>query len=271
MGKMNWFCEEQTPGLKLCFKYRELLHSEETPYQKIEVYDTEEYGRILLLDGKVMLTEKDGFIYHEMLVHPAMGYLKKREKVVIIGGGDGGSLKEVLKYPVKEVYVVEIDRRVVEVSKKYLSFLASSFDDPRVKVFYEDGYKWLKEREDKFDLVIVDSTDPIGPAEILFSDEFLKVVSEKSFLYVTQSESPFLHVDFLRDFLKRVKKYFPYPLVYLAWIPTYPSGMWSFVMGRKRDTDIPDSPPPGLRYYTPRLFEASRVLPVFVWKRLYSP
>ena len=171
-----WFSEYHTKNVKLSIKVDRQLHSETSDFQRIDVFESEEFGRFLTLDGYMMLTEKDEFIYHEMIVHVPMAVNPEIKKVLVIGAGDGGVLRELSRYERLEVIdLVEIDERVVEVCKEFLPATACGFNDKRVNVFYQDGLKFVRRCENKYDLIIVDSTDPFGPGEGLFTKEFLKV------------------------------------------------------------------------------------------------
>ncbi|HBI26528.1 MAG TPA: spermidine synthase, partial [Peptococcaceae bacterium] len=163
-----WFTEKQTPGLGITCKVLQTLHSEQTPYQEIAVLDTMQYGRMLVLDGMVQLTSGDEFVYHEMLAHVPLHIHPHPCNVLIIGGGDGGTAREVLRYPqIENVTLVEIDRRVVDVCRQYLPEVASSFDDPRMEVHFTDGVAYLLNKENEYDVILVDSPEPIGQAERL--------------------------------------------------------------------------------------------------------
>jgi len=170
-----WCTETLYPDIKISLRGK-LIHKEKTSYQNLKIYKTERFGNLLLLDGAIQTTEKDEFIYHEMLTHTVMLLHPEPREVLIIGGGDGGILKEVLKYKsVKRAHLVEIDERVIEISKKYLKNICQkAFQDKRVKIIIEDGAKFIKETSEKFDIIIIDSPDPVGVAKVLFSHKFYK-------------------------------------------------------------------------------------------------
>ena len=268
----DWVGEFQTENLFLGFKIKDKVVEYRSQYQKVSIYDTYDFGRVLFLDDMVMLTERDEFVYHEMLVHPAMGLLQNPEDILIIGGGDGGTLREVLKYPVGQATVVEIDDEVVEVSKKYLPFTGRSFLDKRSRVIIQDGAKYVRETQEKYDAIFVDSADPVGPSKILFSEDFignLRKILKKGGIITVQSESPFYNIDVVKSYLHNIDRHFSHTLVYLAYIPTYPSGMWSFIMGRNEEIGVPQDKIEGLKYYNPVIFQASQALPNWVCNYLY--
>lgn len=234
-----WFSEFHTPNVKLSIKVTKQLYSAQSDFQQIDVFESEEFGRFLTLDGYMMLTERDEFIYHEMIVHVPMAVNPAIKNVLIIGAGDGGAVRELCRYKtVENVDVAEIDEQVVEVCKKYLPKTACGFDDSRVKIYYQDGLKFVRRCENKYDLIIVDSTDPFGPGEGLFTKEFYgncyKALTENGIM-VNQCESPFYPEDRLamQRAHKRIVESFPISKVYQAHIPTYPSGHWLFGFASK--------------------------------------
>lgn len=269
-----WFTEKQTPGLGITCKVLQTLHSEQTPYQEIAVIDTMQYGRMLVLDGMVQLTSGDEFVYHEMLAHVPLFTHPHPSNVLIIGGGDGGTAREVLRHSqIEKVTLVEIDRRVVDVCRQFLPEVASSFDDPRMEVQFTDGVAYLLDKENEYDIILVDSPEPIGQAERLFGTEFYKGIAtalRKDGLFAAQTESPFVNGDLITSVYGRVSSVFPITGLYLAPVPTYPSGSWSFMIGSKnydplvaRDVDLE-----GLRYYNSGIHRATFQLPNFVQKLL---
>ena len=192
---MDWFKEAWTENIHFAVKIKSVLHSEKTSIQQIDLYDSFELGRFLALDGLMITNEKDEFIYHEMITHPALSVNPYIKHVLIIGGGDGGTLRELVKYPkIETIEVVELDYRVVELSKTYLPSLSGGFIDPRVSMFYQDGASFVKDTERKYDLIIVDSTDPIGPEAGLFTQSFyhdcFRALTESGIL-INQHESPY--------------------------------------------------------------------------------
>ncbi len=230
---MIWFTEYWTEGVGLTVKANEVKRIK-SKYQEILVLDTPEFGRMLVLDGLVQTTERDEFIYHEMLAHPGMVMHPNPERVLVIGGGDGGTVREVLKHKsVKEVHLCEIDEEVIIVSEKYFPTISQKLRDPKVKIFIEDGNSFLEERKDFYDLIIMDSSDPVGASEVLFKKEFYEKVKNslrKNGIMVAQTESPILQEKYFSKAYSEIRKVFRNVGVYLAYIPTYPSGMWSFTI-----------------------------------------
>ncbi len=233
-----WFTEEQTSNLRFSCKIYKTLHREKSQYQDISVIETHQFGKMLVIDGTVQTTEGDEFVYHEMLVHVPMFTHDNPEKVLVIGGGDGGSIKEILKHPnVKKIVLVEIDERVVQVSKKYLPEISYGINDPKVDVVFADGIQYVKENKNEFDVILIDSTDPVGPAVGLFSKEFYSAVFaclKQDGIMCAQTESPFLNSSLIGKIYKDIHSIFPITKLFLASIPTYPSGLWSFTIGSKK-------------------------------------
>jgi len=236
--KETWFYESLFPSVKLGLKVKETLVSKKSAYQKINILDTYEFGKVLVLDGIVQTTEADEFIYHEMLTHLPMLSHSHPKRVLIIGGGDGGVLREVLKHPVKEVFLVEIDEKVIELSKTYLSAICrNSFADRRANIIIDDGVNFIKECKGKFDVTIIDSSDPIGPSKVLFSSKFYRdafnALSNGEGIFAQQTGSPFLQREELPYVYKRLKKIFPFVATFLTAVPTYVGGFFSFVFASK--------------------------------------
>lgn len=270
-----WYTERQTDNMKISFRIRETLVREKTEFQDLAVVDTLEFGRMLILDNCVMTTVKDEFVYHEMIVHvPLLAHPNPR-RVLIIGGGDGGTVREVVKHPeVEKVTMVEIDRRVVENAKKFLPELACELDNPRAEVLFEDGIEYIKNHKDEFDVIILDTTDPIGPAVGLFTAEFYghcHAALKDGGLVVAQTESPFVLPELIVKVQDNMAQSFPIVQMYLANIPTYPAGLWSFSIGSK-GTD-PQTPRPlnfDTRYYTTDVHKAAFTLPRFAAELSYK-
>lgn len=272
-----WFSEAQTPNVKLSIRVDRHLYSGRSEFQRIDVFDSPEFGRFLTLDGYMMLTEKDEFIYHEMIVHVPMAVHPKVREVLVIGAGDGGVIRELVRYPeIGRIDMVEIDPLVVEVCRQYLPQTACRLEDPRLMIHYEDGLKFVRSCENQYDLIIVDSTDPFGPGEGLFTREFygncLKALREDGIM-VNQHESPFYQEDAVacQRAHKRIVKSFPISRVYQAHIPTYPSGHWLFGFASKKYHPLKDLDEVrwnlrGLtcRYYTTTLHKGAFYLPAYV-------
>ena len=234
-----WFKEKHTKNVELAIRVDRQLYSGQSEFQRIDIFDSVEFGRFLTLDGYMMLTEKDEFIYHEMIVHVPMAVMPRARNILVIGGGDGGTVRELTRYDgIEHIDLVEIDEEVVQASREYLPFTASALDDKRVSIYYEDGLKFIRYHENEYDLIIVDSTDPFGPGEGLFTKEFYgncyKALTENGIM-VNQHESPFYPEDAyaMQRTHKRIVESFPISKVYQAHIPTYPSGHWLFGFASK--------------------------------------
>lgn len=229
-----WYSENHTDNVKFSIRVDKQLFSGKSEFQRIDIFESEEYGRFLTLDGYMMLTEKDEFVYHEMITHVPMAVHPAVKDVLVIGGGDGGVLRELVKYDsIERIDLVEIDKMVIDVCKEYLPSVACSFDDKRLKIYYEDGLKYIRRCENMYDLIIVDSTDPFGPGEGLFTREFYGNCSnalKEDGIMVNQHESAFYKNDAIamQRAHKRIIESFPISRVYQAHIPSYPSGLWLF-------------------------------------------
>ncbi|WP_024325939.1 polyamine aminopropyltransferase [Thioalkalivibrio sp. AKL19] len=278
----NWFSEPHE-HMALSLRIKRKLHEEQTPYQKIEIYETEAFGNLMVIDGCVMLTGRDNFIYHEMMSHPVLYSHSAPKNAVIIGGGDCGTLREVLKHDeVQKAVQVDIDERVTRLSEQYFPELCDANDDPRAELLFDDGVQYLQDATPgSVDVIIVDSTDPVGPAEGLFSTAFYKDCVKAlapDGLLVQQSESPLLHTesiirpmhDSLRaaGFIDALTLHFPQP--------TYPSGWWTCTIAAK------DAPVSFLReeaaeeatfvthYYNAAIHRAAGATPEFFRRKLFA-
>jgi spermidine synthase len=267
-----WYTEKQTAASGITLKVRRTLAAERTPFQDLAVLETEQFGRMLVLDGMVQATLGDEFIYHEMITHIAMFTHPAPRKVAVIGGGDGGAIREILKHPtVEQAVLIEIDGKVIEACREHLPEIAGSLDDPRVQVRVEDGIRHVKENPNTYDVVLVDSTEPVGAAVGLFSSEFYTDIYsclKEDGILVAQTESPFYNKDLIRRSYAVIASLFPVARLYLASIPTYPSGLWSFTLGSKNFDPLAVAAdryhPINTRYYTPELQKSAFSLPAFV-------
>ena len=277
----NWFFEDfkiptELPTFTWGVVIGKEIYSGKSEYQKIEIFDTKEFGRILTVDGLVQLSTKHEFIYHEMLVHPASFYHPKPKKVLIIGGGDGGALREVVKHPVETIFLVEIDKKVIEISKKYLPSVSDrAFNDKRLKIFNEDGLKFVKKYTNFFDIIICDSTDPYGPSVPLFQTRFyrdiLKALKEKG---VFAAQTAYLKERFAKKARKKIKKVFPFFKVHRAFVGCFPFDEHTFSIGSKKINL--DKVTFGeikkkykklnlqTKYYSPEIHFASAILPKYL-------
>ncbi|SNZ10300.1 spermidine synthase [Persephonella hydrogeniphila] len=270
---MIWFTEHWTENVGLTVKANEVKRIK-SKYQEILVLDTPEFGKMLVLDGLVQTTERDEFIYHEMLAHPAMVMHSNPERVLVIGGGDGGTVREILKHKsVKEVHLCEIDEEVIIVSEKYFPSISEKLRDPKVKIFIEDGNSFLEERKDYYDVIIMDSSDPVGASEVLFKKEFYEKVKSslrKNGIMVAQTESPILQEKYFSRAFGEIRKVFRNVGVYLAYVPTYPSGMWSFTIASDfvdvKDTSVNREKVKELKtkYFCDSIYACLFALPQFV-------
>ena len=277
LDEKNWFTEQaEEAGTAFSLRIHERVHHERTAYQEIEVYETTKFGRLMVIDGFVMLSDRDNFLYHEMMVHPALYTHAAPKRVAIIGGGDCGSLKEVLRHPeVESAVQIEIDERVTRVSEQWFPDLCTANADRRASLHFEDGIEWMKQAPaESLDVIIVDSTDPIGPAEGLFNAAFYSQCHRAlaaGGILVQQSESPLLHLGLIRDmrgamteagFTARATLTFPQPV--------YPSGWWSATMARK-DANLngfreaaAERRPFETRYYSVETHRGALALPPFM-------
>lgn len=235
-----WFTEKQTSHFGIQAQIKETLINEQTDFQHLVIVDTIEFGRMLVLDGMVMTTIRDEFVYHEMVAHPALMTHPNPKHVLVVGGGDGGVIREVLKHPqVEKAVLVEIDGKVVEYSKKFLPEIAGELDNPRVEVIINDGYMHIHNNKNTYDVIMVDSTEPVGPAVQLFEKGFYQGIYDalkEDGIFVAQTDNPWFKGDLLRQVNIDVREIFPIVRVYQANIPTYPSGLWTFTMGSKNTT-----------------------------------
>ncbi|MDF2822191.1 MAG: spermidine synthase [Clostridiales bacterium] len=242
-----WYTEEHTPDVRFSIKVSEQLYNGKSEFQQVDVFRSNEFGKFLTLDGLMMVTEKDEFIYHDMIVHIPMATNPNIKKVLVIGAGDGGTIRELTRYKtIEQIDMVELDKLVVDVSKEYFAdSTATSFDDKRVNIYYEDGLRFVRKKANEYDLVIVDSTDPFGPGEGLFTREFYgncyNALKEDGIL-VNQHESPYYDVfaKAMKRAHLRIKEVFPICSVYQAHLPTYPSGHWLFGFASKQYDPIDD-------------------------------
>ena len=272
-----WFHDEHTDNVKLAIRVDYQVFSAQSEIQRIDVLESKEFGKILVVDGDLMLTEKDEFIYHEMISHVPMAVHPQVEKILVIGGGDGGVVRELAKYDtVEQIDVVEADPLLVEVCRKYFPQMACSLNDPRVHIYHEDGLRFIRSKSDAYDLIIIDSPNPFGAGEGLFTKEFygncFNALHEDGIM-INQHESPFYKEEAFQcqRMHKRIIESFPISRIYQAHIPSYPSGHWLFGFASKRYHPIHDMD--GVqwklrgiqtKYYLPRLHEGVFALPAYV-------
>lgn len=278
----RWFSEasELWPGRITSLEFVEQLHAERSEFQHIELYQTRSCGRMLALDGIIQFTESDEFAYHEMLAHLPLFAHPNPRRVLVIGGGDGGILREVARHSVVEqLDLCELDPQVIEVCQRFVPSLAVGFEDPRVKVYLADGAAFLADRVGEYDVVIVDSTDPIGPAQALFAEPFYKLLRRSltpGGIVAAQAESIFLLGEVVERLVGIVKRNFDSWAYANVLVPTYPGGCIGVCLGslgpplitpaRQPDADLASQ----LRYYSPAMHVAAFVLPAFAERRLIS-
>ena len=261
--------EYHSPSSGIFFEVKNLIYSGRSPYQKIEVIENEHFGRVLLLDGLVQTTERDEFFYHELLVHPALVCHPSPQDMLIVGGGDGGALKEILRYPVKRAHLVEIDRQVIDVCRKHFPWLAPALEDKRVELVVADGKEFIDGAGRKFDVVIIDSSDPVGPSVSLHEMNFykrLKRCLNPEAIVVAQVGAPFYHPESIKTKSDFLKKLFKIVCFYLSPVPTYPGGIWCFVFlsDRISPAEIKRKPATGLKYYNTEIHRSVFSLPAYI-------
>ncbi len=278
-----WYTENHTEEARFSIKIDRQLISLQSDFQRIDIFESREFGRILTLDGYLMVTEKDEFIYHDMITHVPMAANPNIRKVLVIGAGDGGTVRELLRYKtIEHIDMVEIDEEVVKICKEYLPVTACGLTEERVHLFFEDGLKYVRRQENEYDLIIVDSTDPFGPGEGLFTKEFYgncyRALKEDGIL-VNQHESMYYssYAASMKRAHQRIKDSFPIAKIYQAHIPTYPSGHWLFGFASKKYDPIKDLDAGkwnalGLktRYYNTDLHIGAFAIPNYVKEQLES-
>jgi len=278
MIRDSWFTENEVmwPGQAMTLKVEEVLYQGRSEYQDVLVFRSSTYGTVLVLDGVIQLTERDEHAYQEMIAHVPLHSHPDPQSVLIVGGGDGGVLREVCRHPgVQKVTMCEIDEKVVEVSRKYLGgSTAMSFDDPRLTLVHDDAAAYVVQHRNEFDVVIVDSSDPVGPAETLFTSSFYKalaVAMRPGAIMCNQGECIWLHLDLIGDCMRSCTEVFPSVDYCYTTIPTYPSGQIGFFVCSTAPNKVFRTPcrPPApslearLKYYSPATHASAFVLPRF--------
>ncbi len=272
----DWLWDHGGEGFAQAYRVDEVLLDLQSPYQRIRIIRTPLFGRMLILDDAVQTSEADEFCYHEMLAHPPLLTHPDPRRVLIIGGGDGGLLEEVLKHPVDRVVMVEIDRMVVDATLRHIPEIPGrAFDDPRVELRIEDGFAYVRNCPERFDVALVDSTDPQGPSVPLFGEAFYgdlhRVLGEEGVLAV-QSGSPLYQAELITQVRHNLRRHFPVVRTLLAYVPSYPGVLWTFTLASKR-FDPAQLPPDevdrrvadfGLRYYTGAQHQAALNPPPFL-------
>lgn len=272
-----WFSEFHTPDVKHSIRVTRHLYSKRSEYQQIDIFDTPEFGRVLSLDGNVMLTERDEFIYDEMITHVPMAVHPNIRDVLVIGAGDGGVVRELARYEsIRRIDLVEMDPQVIEACRVWLPENACRLDDSRVHIYFDNALRFIRRRTDAYDLIIVDSTDPFGPSEGYFTREFYGIcfnALHDDGIMVNQQGSPFYKQDAeaMQRSHKRIVSTFPISRVYQAHIPTYAAGYWLFGFASKKYHPIDDlcaekwlAHNLKTKYYTTKLHVGAFYLPAFL-------
>ncbi|MDR1977720.1 MAG: polyamine aminopropyltransferase [Synergistaceae bacterium] len=264
-----WLTEEQTDGMRFSLRVTQTIYQKKTPYQDLLIVDTPEYGRVLVLDGAIQLTERDEFCYSEMMTHVPLCSHPDPKRVLIVGGGDGAILREVLRHPNVELCtLIDIDREVIEASKKYLPFLGRELENVRADVRCMDALEYIETTSDRFDVAIVDSTDPVEFAAGLFQAPFyenVKRILNPDGMLTELTESPFADTALMRQAIAEMRKVFPLVRMYWGAVPTYPTGMWTYgAASLAPDPAAPLREIQETRYYTGEIHRAAFVLPPFL-------
>lgn len=269
-----WFHENYDDRASLGIKIKEKLLETDSAFQTIAIYETEFFGKLLTLDGLVMLSEKDEFVYHEMISHVPLCVHPRPQRVLVVGGGDGGAVREILKHAsVEQVVLCEIDEAVVRLSQQYFPTVSCALEDPRVTLAFRDGFEFLKEYKNYFDVILTDSSDPVGPGVNLFKESYFQLIKEAlrpGGIAVSQSESPWFYQDVMHEMTAEMARVFDCVKTYTAFIPLYPSGFWTFTylsdvehplqFDLQRSQDVAAQ----CRYYNPQMHRAAFALPNFV-------
>ena len=276
-----WFSEFHTPDVKHSIRVQQHLYSHKSEFQQIDIYDTPEFGKVLTLDGNVMLTERDEFIYDEMITHVPMAVHPNVRDVLVIGAGDGGVVRELARYEsIRRIDLVEMDEQVLDACRRYLPGNACRLDDDRVHIYFDNALRFIRRKHAQYDLIIVDSTDPFGPSEGYFTREFYGIcynALREDGIMVNQQGSPFYHQDAeaMQRSHKRIVSTFPISRVYQAHIPTYAAGYWLFGFASKKYHPIDDFDRDKwlalhlkTNYYTVRLHTGAFFLPAFLERML---
>lgn len=282
--KDGWFREisdTMWPGQAMTLRVEKILHHEKSKYQDVLVFKSTDYGNVLVLDNVIQATERDEFSYQEMITHLALNSHPNPKKVLVIGGGDGGVLREIVKHEsVEEAWLCDIDEAVIRVSKQYLPEMSSVYTHPKVKTHIGDGFKFLADYKNSFDAIITDSSDPEGPAESLFQKPYFQLLNEaltEKGVITTQAENIWLHMKIIQDLKKACKEVFPVAEYAYTTIPTYPSGQIGFmVCSKDKDANVrkplrsvsEEKEAELYRYYNKEIHAASFVLPTWAAKAL---
>ena len=276
----GWFSEicDMWPGMDLSIEIERVLFSKKTRFQQIDLFETKSHGKMLVLDGIIQLTEADEFAYHEMMAHVPLFAHPDPKSVLVIGGGDGGVLREVGRHQcIESIDFCEIDEEIIKVSKKFLPQIACGFEDPRISIHIEDGSRFINKQKNRYDVIIVDSSDPVGPGEKLFEKLFyqgLKNALRENGIIATQGESFFIHKEYVKKLVKITKQFFPVQAYSFMLVPTYPGGHLGICLAslepelKQPARSISKNFQESLKYYSPKIHQASFVLPYFAQKMI---
>ncbi|WP_202404831.1 polyamine aminopropyltransferase [Shimazuella alba] len=267
----TWLVEDDRDNLKISYRLKEIVAEEQSEFQHVMIVDSFDFGRTLVLDGVVQTTSADGHIYNEMITHVPLSIHPNAKKVLIIGGGDCGAAQEAAKYEqVETIDLVEIDQTVVKLCQEYLPEVSGRLSDPRVHYHFTDGMQYVKEHKNEYDVIIVDSSDPVGPGEVLFAKSFYLDIYDAlktDGLMVCQSMSPFLNQEITSQTYRRIGETFPHQKLYIATIPTYPGALWSFTIGSKEHQNINvESFDKQTKYVNYNILKSCFELPAFLQK-----
>jgi spermidine synthase len=274
-----WIEERFEDFYGMRFKVEKVLFSGKSPFQTVDVVETRGHGRMLLNDGLIMVTERDEHVYHDMIAHVPLFVHPNPKRVLVIGGGDGGTAREALRHPgVEQVVMVEIDKMVVDACREFIPQTSKELDNPRMELIIGDGVEYVKKATEKFDVILVDSTDPIGPAQPLFGEEFYRDIFNlltDDGIVVAQGESPFFHPEVQASMLELLGKIFPIVRSYNFSNLTYPGGLWSFSFASKKYHPLRDFNESRVHdsklefdYYNAELHRGSFALPSFMLKKV---
>lgn len=270
----TWLTEKERENLKINYRVKKVLFEQSSPFQHVMILDSHDFGKILALDGVVQTTSMDGHIYNEMIVHVPLMVHPNPRKVLIIGGGDCGAAREACKHAqVKHIDMVEIDEVVVDACMQHLPEVSGRLSDPRVHFIYTDGVEFVKRAKNQYDVIIVDSSDPIGPAKQLFELDFYRNLHgalKHDGMMVCQSQSPIFHKDVMKQSFSHIDSLFPHTKMYVAVVPTYPGGLWSFTLGSKQqlNSDTSKHFPQNTSYFNKGILRSCFSLPQFMQQLL---
>ncbi|NUM35216.1 MAG: polyamine aminopropyltransferase [Candidatus Brocadiae bacterium] len=273
-----WVTEKHKDSTAMSFRLKQVLFSEQSPFQHVCVVETEALGKLLLNDGMTMVSEADEFVYHEMIAHVPLFAHPDPKRVLVIGGGDAGTAREVLRHKnIEKCTMVEIDEAVVRACREHIPSVSCALVDPRLSVIIDDGVKYVAQTQEKFDVILIDSTDPIGPAQPLFGEDFYKNIASclaPGGIVVSQAESVFHGKELQESLLKILRKIFKHLYLYNYSNLTYPGGLWSFSFASQNTTPFPKelikkihNSHFSFRYYNPNIHYGSFALPNFQWEQ----